>query len=133
MRYRRFSYRYAVVITGQQPGLFGDPWQPARLVLAQPSWRPPADVTETRDAFQATIELAGVEPEALDILVYEDAVVLEGQRRLPPSGGRYLSAEIRQGPFRLELPLSAPVDPDAVEANYERGLLVMKLPKAGTR
>jgi HSP20 family molecular chaperone IbpA len=40
------------------------------------------------------------------------------------------AAGVRQGPFRLELPLPAPVDPDGVEARYERGLLRIALRKA---
>ena len=42
----------------------------------------------------------------------------------------YHAARIRQGPFRVELALPAPVDPERVEARYERGLLHVTLPKA---
>ena len=42
----------------------------------------------------------------------------------------YHAAGIRQGPFRVELPLPAPVDPERVEARYDRGLLRITLPEA---
>jgi HSP20 family molecular chaperone IbpA len=38
-------------------------------------------------------------------------------------------AEIRQGPFRLELPLPATIDQERVEARYDQGLLRMTLYK----
>ena len=43
----------------------------------------------------------------------------------------YHAAGIRQGPFRVELPLPAPVDPEHVETRYEHGLLRISLHKAG--
>jgi HSP20 family molecular chaperone IbpA len=42
----------------------------------------------------------------------------------------YHAAGIRQGLFRVELPLPAPVDPERVEARYDRGLLQVTLAKA---
>jgi len=41
----------------------------------------------------------------------------------------YHAAGIPQGLFRVELPLPARIDPDRVEARYERGLLHVTLPK----
>jgi HSP20 family molecular chaperone IbpA len=43
----------------------------------------------------------------------------------------YHAAGIRQGPFRVELPLPAAVDADGVSATYDRGLLRITLPKRG--
>ncbi len=87
MRYRRMHYRYAVVLANEQPRPLGDTWLTGRLgvVLAQPCWRPPADVYETADAIAVTVELAGMETDELDVLLYEDALIVEGQRRLPPA------------------------------------------------
>ena len=101
------------------------------MTPAEPCWRPSTDVVEVADAILLTVELAGVDHEEVEVLLFEDALIVEGQRRLPPSrpGGLYHVAEIRQGPFRLELPLPATIDPNRVEARYERGLLEMILPK----
>jgi HSP20 family molecular chaperone IbpA len=41
----------------------------------------------------------------------------------------YHAAGIRQGPFRIALALPAAVDPERVEARYERGLLRITLAK----
>jgi HSP20 family protein len=137
MRYRRLGYRYAMVMTGSEPRLLANDWRAGRLsvLIAQTCWRPSADVYEAETTIHVTIDLAGVEPDEIDVLLYEDALVVEGRRQLPPAepGGVYYAAEIRQGPFRLELPLPTAVDPEQVEAQYEQGLLRMSLVKAAGR
>ena len=137
MRYRRYSYRYALVLSTSVPRPLGLPdlAQRAGVQLAQTWWRPAADVYEAATTITVTVELAGVDYEELDVLLYQDAVIVEGRRRLPAgeAGGVYHTAEIRQGPFRLELALPAPIDPEQVTARYERGFLQMTFPKSEGR
>jgi HSP20 family molecular chaperone IbpA len=134
MRYRRMHYRYAVVLANGQPRPIGEAWRTGRstVTLAHPCWRPASDIYETRDAVTVTVELAGVDPDDLEVLLYEDALVVAGERRLPSVGpnGRYYAAEIRQGWFRLEVALPTSIDPERAEAHYERGLLQMTLAKS---
>jgi HSP20 family protein len=132
MRYRRLSYRYAVVMATSQPRSFGDAWhrQPAGFGMGPSFWRPPTDVVETASEVIVLVELAGIDHDQLDVLLFEDALIVEGERRLPAyAAGVYHAAEIRQGQVRLELPLPAPIDPEQVDARYERGLLEMRLVK----
>jgi HSP20 family protein len=134
MRYRRLSYRYAVVMATGRPRSLGEAWQrqPASISMGHSFWRPPADVVETASEVIVLVELAGVDHDQLDVLLFEDAVIVEGERRLPAhAAGVYHAAEIRQGQVRLELPLPAPIDPEQVDARYERGLLEMRLVKRG--
>jgi HSP20 family protein len=134
LRYRRLSHRYVVAIRqtaawllvprrGEIPG-FG---------FGRSHWRPDADVCETAGAIDVVVDLAGVEEDAIDVQLFDDALVVEGERHLPAceAGAVYLSAALLQGPFRLELPLPVAVDPSGVEARYERGLLRIKLRKQG--
>ena len=137
MRYRRLSYRFSLVLSPGEPRPLGALELAERLGvrLAQTCWRPPADVYETSTAITVTVELAGVDPEELDVWLFEDAVVVEGQRRLPPADedGVYHAAQIRQGPFRLELALPARIDAERVHARSERGLLHLTLEKTEGR
>lgn len=135
MRYRNLGIRYAMVMTaGQPPALGGESWWTRRMhvVLAHPHWRPDADVVETSGEITVTVELAGVDEEAMAILLFEDVLVIEGRRELPPCAGDgvYHVAAIRQGPFRIEVPLPARIDPKGVVARCERGLVRVRLPKA---
>jgi HSP20 family protein len=130
MRYRHVSYRYAVIATTALLPPVGATIPPG-VPLAQPRWRPPADVYETPEAFVVTLELGGIDEEAIEVTVFEDALVVEGARRLPcEEGARYHAASIRQGPFRFEVSLPLSIAPDAVEARYERGMLRIHLPRA---
>ena len=144
MRYRRIRYRYAFVVAagggsraGGLPHPVSEPWQAERpgVTLAQTCWSPSADVYETAASLIVTVELAGVDQDEIDVLLFEDALIVEGQRRLSPAeaGGVYHAAQIRQGPFRLELTLPAAVDTEQGEAHYDRGLLTMILIKRDRR
>lgn len=133
MRYRRLGYRYTMVVTTGQAQSLSDVWRVGgiNLILAQPRWRPEADVYETPEATVVIVELAGVDEEEMEVLLFEDALVVEGRRVIPTceEGGLYHAVGIRQGPFRLEVPLPTAIDSTGVEAQYERGLLRIRLPK----
>ena len=132
MRYRRLSYRYAIVVRSGQTWPFGDIWQSDRLrLLVQTHWRPDADTYETATTVEIMVDLAGVEEDDFEVQLFEDVLVVEGRRQLPlcQEGAVYHAAGIRQGLFRVELPLPAPVDAERVEARYDRGLLHITLPK----
>ena len=132
MRYRRLSYRYEMVVRSGQTYPFSDIWPSDRLrLLVQPRWRPDADTYETASTVEIIVDLAGVDEDDFEVQLFEDALVVEGRRQLPSchEGAVYHAASVRQGPFRLELPLAAPVDPERVEARYDRGLLRITLPK----
>ena len=133
MRYRRLSYRYAMLVRSGQTWPFGDIWQSDRLrLLVQARWRPDADTYETATAIEIVVDLAGVEEDDFEVRLFEDVLVVEGRRHLPScqAGAVYHAAGIRQGPFQVELPLPAPVDPERVEVRYDRGLLRITLPKS---
>lgn len=136
MRYRRLSYRYALVLAADQARPFADARfaVPAGLRFGSTAWRPPADVCVSDRAIEVTVELAGVDQDELEVVLFEDALIVEGQRRLPPASPNsvYHIAEIRQGPFRLELALPEAIDQQRVEARYEQGLLRITFPKART-
>jgi HSP20 family protein len=133
VRYRRLSYRYTVV-TGSAPAarLLEDLWQSERVrLLMEARWRPDTDMYETASAFEIVVDLAGIGDDDFEVLLFEDALVVEGQRqlRVPRESAVYHAASIRQGPFRLNLPLPGPIDADRVEAHYDRGILRVTLPK----
>lgn len=131
MRYRRLSRRYTLFAPGE------DLLHTAMLRLASigplmrpPYWRPPADVYETASAIIVTVELAGVDPDALEVLLYEDALVIAGQRKAGSHAeGVYHTAELSWGPFLLDVRLPAPIDAERVEARYDAGLLRVELPR----
>ena len=55
--------------------------------MAHSHWRPDADVVETVGSITVTVELAGVDEEDVAVLLFEDALVIEGRRELPRCEG----------------------------------------------
>ena len=132
MRYRRLHYRYAMVVRSGRAWPFGELSQGDRLrFLVEPRWRPDTDTYETAATVEIVVDLAGVDEDDFEVQLFDNGLVVEGRRHLPSCGedAVYHAAGIPQGFFRLELPLRARIDPERVEARYERGLLHVTLPK----
>jgi HSP20 family molecular chaperone IbpA len=126
MRWRSIQLRY------RYPGAAGAvsaTWLLPGPVVAQPQFRPPADVYETDGSLVVRAELAGLPEGALDVQLYQDALVVEGERPFAlVDGRRFHEVGIRSGPFRLEVPLPHPVDASRLDARYDAGILVVVLP-----
>jgi HSP20 family protein len=103
-----------------------------RVPTRTDSYRPPIDVYETDQAIIVQVEVSGVCPDEIRLVVDGEYLQISGRRRLPndPPSRRHLRMEIPQGPFERVLRLRDPYDPDRVEASIEAGLLRVTLPKA---
>ncbi len=132
MRLTHLRIRYRTASGAAGPASFAAAWVTALGVpLAPPEWQPPCDVRETADAWTLQAEIGGLRDDELEILVYEDSVVVQGVRpwRAGAPDVRVHLAELRYGPFRFALDLPARTDPAAVRASYDRGILAVVLPK----
>ncbi|HXG16592.1 MAG TPA: Hsp20 family protein, partial [Calidithermus sp.] len=84
MRYRYSRHRYAVLVGSPQAWFAGEVWTVEggrRLLPAR--WRPDADVYETVAAVEILVDLAGLAEDDVEVQLFEDALVIRGQRRLP--------------------------------------------------
>jgi HSP20 family protein len=112
--------------------LFADLCQ-HRLAPQRMGFRPRVDVyrTEQPPAVNVVVELAGADPDDLEIAVVEGVLVISGARRRKAGAERrYHHMEIDYGPFERRVSLGEAVDADAAEARYERGFLTVVLPLA---
>jgi HSP20 family protein len=119
-------------LRGEINDLFSELWQVPRFA-ARGSFRPQVDCYRTEDPPQITVvvELPGVDPNEVQIVATQQALLVTGERRRPAGDGRvYQQMELDYGPFRRELVLSADVDPERGRASYEQGLLTIVLPLA---
>jgi HSP20 family protein len=80
------------------------------------------------------VELPGVDPEAVEIVVEERSLTISGQRMRPRVPGQvYQQMEIEYGPFTRAIQLTEDVDVAGASATYEHGLLTVILPIAARR
>lgn len=119
-------------IAGHRPRQLGA-GAAARIPLAAPEWRPPADLFETPTSLEVRVDVPGVPEDRLDVTLYDDLLVISGERPCPRGIAEvlYHYMEISYGPFRLEVPVPAVVDADRIAARYEGGFLQVTLPKRG--
>jgi HSP20 family protein len=117
--------------SGELEGLFGELWHGTRR-----GFRPPIDVVRIEEPaeLRVIVDLAGVDPGDVRIVVNERALVIAGQRSrmLPDCRPSYHLLEIEYGPFERRIALPENVDPDGARATYERGLLTVVLPVVAT-
>jgi HSP20 family protein len=111
--------------------LFADLCQVPRLVTQRAGFRPPVDVyfSEEPPTITVVVELAGVDPSEVEVAVADNTLVLRGKRRRGPRDGRvYRHMEIDYGPFERRVSLPEAVDSEAAQAEYEHGMLSIRLP-----
>ena len=116
--------------------LFADLWQVPRFSGLRRGFRPHVDCyrTEEPNALTVLVELAGVDPEALQLFVDTRTLIIGGTRDRPRCEGLvYQQMEIEYGPFRRQIDLGHDVDPAQSHASYARGMLTIVLPIAEPR
>ncbi len=88
------------------------------------------NVYETEDALLIVAELAGTDPNSLQIEINTNTVNVKGVRQVdaPENPVRIHRMEIGAGPFEFEVSLKMPVDANQSSSRYHRGLLEIVLP-----
>jgi HSP20 family protein len=120
-------------LRGEMEELFADLWQVPRFTRRHGGFRPQVDCyrIERPAAIHVVVELAGVDPEKVQIFADERTLILAGERRRPRSTGRiYQQMEIDYGRFTRQIALPADIDVEASKATYKHGVLTIVLPLA---
>ena len=113
--------------------LFGDLWQISRMSGRRRGFRPQVDSFRTEDppTFTVIVEIAGIDPDHVNVTASEGALVISGERRRQPCEGPvFQQIEIEYGLFERLVHLPDEVDLAQAEARYERGLLTIQIPIA---
>ncbi len=97
-----------------------------------PSAFPPVNVWETDEAVFVEAELPGLKREQLELFVSEgNQLTLKGEFKHDlPEKGVWHRQERAPGKFQRVLTLPVAVDADKVEAAFDNGVLLVKLPRA---
>ncbi len=94
-------------------------------------WQPAVDVCENDEAYYIVVEVAGVDKQDLEVEYHPNGSLLVRGVRRPPNIGavQCLVLEIPYGSFERRIPLPSSIDPEGITAEYQSGLLLIRVPK----
>jgi HSP20 family protein len=98
-------------------------------------WIPAMDLVETEDHYVLTADLPGLGQEDISLEFEGDVLTLSGERKAEQTERKdgYYRIERASGAFSRSLTLPEGVDPDAVKATFEKGVLEVQIPKPEQR
>ena len=123
--------------------LFGDPWSRPATGRRPSGFTPRVDVyyckrkrgegegQEVEEGPLAVVkaDLAGVDPDAVNLEISGRELVISGSRPVRETEGRaYQQVEIATGPFRRAIELGVEVVAERARATFEDGILRIELP-----
>jgi HSP20 family protein len=90
------------------------------------------DISEKEDEFVVKASVPGINPDDLDISFSGQTLTIKGEvkEENEDKNEQYHVRERRYGSFSRTINLPNSIQADAIEANYDRGILTLRLPKA---
>lgn len=106
--------------------------RPESSLVGATAGYPAMNVWANNEGLIVTAELPGINPDALDISVRDNVLTLTGVRNTVnlQEGDAYHRRERGYGKFQRAFQLPFQIDPEGVEATYEKGVLCITLPRA---
>lgn len=100
-------------------------------VPALAAWSPAAELVEKDDGFGLTFELPGLTQDDVEIELQDNLLTVRGEKKeeFEEEKPRYHVWERRYGKFQRSLDLPRNVDPEKIEAEFENGVLKVRMPK----
>jgi HSP20 family protein len=98
-------------------------------------WMPAMDLVETDDHFVLRADLPGMSEADVNIEVEDRVLTVSGERKTEHEASKegYHRVERAFGAFSRSLTLPEGVDPEAVEASFDKGVLEIRIPKPEQR
>src|SRR5207302_10537283 len=99
--------------------------------LTTTSFAPPVDIYEDEHNITLKIEVPGIDEKDIDVRIENDKLAVHGERNFEKEEKEenYRRIERQYGSFTRSFTLPSTVDPNNVQANYEKGVLKIKLAK----
>lgn len=101
------------------------------LTPTRPAPAAPMDAVRDDAAVTLYVDLPGVDPDSIDLSVDRRVLTLSAERSWAPAEGTSVVMRERStGSVRRQVRLSEGLDPAGVEARYDNGVLVVRVPVA---
>jgi HSP20 family protein len=96
------------------------------------AWVPPADMSETGEAYVVTMDVPGIDMKDLDISYANGILSVTGNKKSETTseGECCYCSERYTGSFQRTFRVRGEVDPDHIDASYKDGVLKVTLPKS---
>ena len=94
------------------------------------SYSVPTDVFRTEDSLVIRMDMPGVDPDAVEVTVQENVLLVNGRRDFPrdPEQVQFLRRGSFYGDFTQRLSLGRGLDTDNIDARFDRGVLELTIP-----
>jgi HSP20 family protein len=114
---------------------FDQPSQSGRGTGPTRRWLPPMDLVETADQYVLRADLPGLSDGDVKIQLEDNVLNISGVRHSAHEtrDEGYFRLERASGSFSRSLTLPDGVDPDRIEAHFDRGVLEIRVPKPEQR
>ena len=98
-------------------------------------WMPPMDLLETDEHFVLRADLPGMTEADVNIELEDNVLTVSGERKAEREDKRegFYRMERAFGSFSRSLTLPKGVDPEAVNASFDQGVLEVRIPKPEQR
>jgi len=110
---------------------FVDPSAPTGRGNTTRRWLPPMDLVETADHYVLRADLPGLSDGDVNVQLEDNLLTISGERKAEREDQQegYYRLERAFGAFSRSLTLPDGVDPDGVQAHFDRGVLEIRVPK----
>jgi HSP20 family protein len=118
------------VLTNRLGRMLDDPF----TMPSTTDWYPAVNVEETPEALVLTAEIPGLTEKEIDLELDNNILTISGEKHEEREEGdenrRFHVWERRYGTFRRSFTLPRTVDPSAIEAHFDKGVLTVRMPKS---
>src|ERR1700676_4302105 len=99
--------------------------------LTTTNFAPPVDIYEDEHNITLKIDVPGIDEKDIDVRIEGNTLTVHGERKIEKEEKEenFRRIERQYGSFTRSFTLPSSVDPGQVSANYEKGLLKIKLAK----
>ena len=126
-------FREFATLQDRMNRLFRDSYGPEgrEESLTSTTFAPPVDVYEDEHNVTLKIEVPGIEEKDIDVRIENNTLTVHGERKFEKEEKEenYRRVESQYGSFTRTFTLPNTVDPDSVQADYDKGVLKIKLAK----
>jgi HSP20 family protein len=92
---------------------------------------PKADAAMAEDCYEISLELPGVAPNDIDVMVQDGSLTIQGEKRFEhqETGRTYFFSEREYGAFQRSFRLPPDAAADRIDAAFKNGVLNVRIPK----